>query len=95
MARLVKLKLPLASAVALLLAAPLRVTVAPEPEAAGVMEPEMVQVWGTTLSEKLCEAPPEVAVMEAFWELETLATEAVKVPVVAPEAMVKLAGTVT
>jgi hypothetical protein len=41
-----KLKLPKLSAVAVALAAPLKVTVAPAPFAAGLMMPEMLNVGG-------------------------------------------------
>ncbi len=87
--------MPEEPAVTVRLAAPVSVTVTLD--TAGEIVPEMVQVDApvVTLRSKVFDAPEYVAVRIAVWELETEATVAVKLPDVAPEAMVMLAGTVT
>jgi len=88
--------LPEESAVVVLLAAPLSVTVAPVPAAAGLTVPEMVHVCGgARVSANVFEVPPELAVNVAVWAVVTAATVAVKVPVKAPASTFTLAGTVT
>ena len=80
--------------VAVLLVAPLRVTVTPD--IAGAIVPEMLQVaGGVTPRAKVWDAPLYVAVRVAVIGLDTDATVAVNVAVVAPAATVALAGTVT
>ena len=77
------------------LPAPLRVTVAPLPLAAGLTVPEMLHCGATTPKANVLDPPPEAAVKVAVCDVATEATVAVKVPAEAPAATLRLAGTLT
>jgi hypothetical protein len=81
--------------VAVALAAPLSVTVAPVPLAAGLIVPEMLQRGATMLSRNGWDAPLALAVRVAVWSAVTVATVAVKPALTAPAGTVKLAGMAT